>query len=280
MLNNNESNAIACLLIRADAVADVPELKPDMFENEIFGAMYREFLIAYDTGSQTNIALIKQRLEGLFDEKELCDSIIKVSNLAFTSVGFKTYASSIVDAYNARMLNKYLSSIQITDKTYNSAAQGIINEIDRLSGNKTCESLTLSQITEKYCEQYFCEKEKNDISTGIASLDEIISLEGGDMIVIGARPAVGKSAFVTQISTHISSKGLKIGFFNLEMQDQQMFERFVVSESGIGLTRLKRAVCFLNGEKERYYSAVEKLKGNDRIVISTGRKTISEIARE
>ena len=280
MLNNNEANAISCLLINENAIADVPELKPEMFENAILGAMYREFLVAYDTGKSTNIILIKQKLDDFFDEKELHNAIITVSNLSFTSVGFKAYAFSIVNAYKARMLNKYLSTIQITENSYNVAAQGIINEIDRLNGDKSSESLALSQIAKKFADKYFCEKEDTSISTGITKLDEMVSFEGGDMIVIGARPAVGKSAFVTQISTHIANNGLKVGFFNLEMLEQQMFERFIVSESGIGLTRLKRAVCFLNGEKERYYSAVEKLKKNDRIIISTGRKTVSEISRE
>ena len=83
------------------------------------------------------------------------------------------------------------------------------------------------------------EKIENDLSKGAVKIG---GLEGGDMIVIGARPAVGKSAFVTQITSSLAERGKKVGFYNLEMQEKQVYERFVVSHSGIGMTRLRRAI--------------------------------------
>ena len=84
-------------------------------------------------------------------------------------------------------------------------------------------------------------------------LDDIIGgLENGDVIVIGARPAVGKSAFVTQIALHLAGNKKKVAFYNLEMSEKQVYERLVSAVSGIGLTRIRRAHSFLGDEKERF----------------------------
>ena len=60
-----------------------------------------------------------------------------------------------------------------------------------------------------------------------------------------------------------------------------MYERFVVSESGIGLTRLRRAVRFLGDEKERFDKANKTLEKAENIVItSAGSKSVGEIRSE
>ena len=101
------------------------------------------------------------------------------------------------------------------------------------------------------------------------------------MIVIGARPAVGKSALVTQITSNLAKQGKRIGFYNLEMQNKQVYERFVVSESGIGLTRLRRAIKFLGDEEERFNKANETLEKAENIVITSGgAKSVSDIRSE
>lgn len=108
-------------------------------------------------------------------------------------------------------------------------------------------------------------------------MDDLLGgLEGGDVIVIGARPAVGKSAFVTQITSNLAEKGKKIGFYNLEMQEKQVYERFVVSGSGISLTRLRRAKKFLGDEKERFDSANEVLEQRSNIVLTTGNRSVRQ----
>jgi replicative DNA helicase len=61
------------------------------------------------------------------------------------------------------------------------------------------------------------------------------------------------------------------------MTEKQVFERFVATESGIGLTRIRRAIRFMNDEEEKYNNACKHLMEKDRIIIPTGSKTVSEI---
>ena len=129
--------------------------------------------------------------------------------------------------------------------------------------------------------KYFTDRGPASILTGLPKLDELLGgLEGGDVIVVGARPAVGKSAFVTQLATNFERQGKRVGFYNLEMQEKQVYERFISSQSGIGLTRLRRARHFLGDEKERFELANEVLEKKENIVISTGSRTVSGIRGE
>ena len=138
---------------------------------------------------------------------------------------------------------------------------------------KACVSNTLTSETIK--------REDERMYIGFSKLDDLLGgLEGGDMIVIGARPGVGKSALVTQITSNMAARGKRIGFYNLEMQEKQVYERFIVAQSGIRLTRLRRAKKFLGDEKERFDRANEELMKRDSIVITTGSKAMSEIRSE
>ena len=142
-------------------------------------------------------------------------------------------------------------------------------------------SKSLPEIIKENMNNYFCDREEDRLYVGFSKLDDLLGgLEGGDMIVIGARPGVGKSALVTQITSNMAANGKRVGFYNLEMQEKQVYERFVVAQSGIGLTRLRRAKKFLGDEEERFKKANKALLERDNIVITTGSKSMNEIRSE
>ena len=99
------------------------------------------------------------------------------------------------------------------------------------------------------------------------------------MIVIGARPGVGKSAFTSQIILEMAKAGKRIGFYNLEMSEKQVYERLLSNQSGIRLNRIRRAIQFLGDERERFERA-NKTLGKMDILISSGTKSVSEIRNE
>ena len=139
----------------------------------------------------------------------------------------------------------------------------------------------MAVIAAEQKDNYFRDNDENRIFVGFQRIDDLLGgLEGGDMIVIGARPGVGKSALVTQMTWAMAQAGKKVGFYNLEMQEKQVYERFVVSQSGIGLTRLRRAKHFLGDEKERFEKANAILEKQEKVVITTGSKAVSEIRAE
>lgn len=96
------------------------------------------------------------------------------------------------------------------------------------------------------------EKPQDAISTGLSGLDEMLGggLFGGSLFLIAARPAMGKSAKVTNLAVNIAKNGYSVGFFSLEMPGAQISQRIISSESDIDLYQTKtRLISNSNFEK-------------------------------
>jgi len=279
-----EQNVIGALLIDNDAMGKIYNiLEPEMFANELLGRMYYFFMAGYEQQSKVDPVVLQNRIASGCGiplrevQEEIRDCVLKTT----TSLMIKEHAEEVVRGYKASRLNRLLRGTLPSETTVEDQIRQLINELEALQDNRWVSSKTLSEITEEYKAQYFRDNVEEKMYLGFPRLDNILGgLEGGDMIVIGARPAVGKSALVTQITTNLAKRGKRVGFFNLEMQEKQIYERFIVSHSGISLTRLRRAVKFLGDEEERFRAANEVLAGRDNIVITTGSKAVSEIRTE
>ena len=79
------------------------------------------------------------------------------------------------------------------------------------------------------------------LSTGLATLDSVTrGLQKSDLIVVAARPAMGKTAFVLNLATHVALQGKTVAFFSLEMPREQLMHRIFCAEGQIDATRLAR----------------------------------------
>ena len=279
-----EQSVIGSLLMNQESIADVySTLEPQMFTDELFGKVYHEYQKAYDNHYDLSFSDIEQKLRSdSFPSEIIVEQLKDCLSSTITSVYIKRDANVIVNDYKAHRLDKFLNSIKVSPTNLKEQIRALQEELEVLQDKRQEKSKTLAEIAKENKVNYFKEREVKPLYLGFDKLDELLGgLEGGDMIVIGARPAVGKSALVTQITSNLARQGKRIGFYNLEMQNKQVYERFVVSESGIGLTRLRRAVKFLGDEEERFNKANETLEKAENIVITSGgAKSVSDIRSE
>jgi len=77
--------------------------------------------------------------------------------------------------------------------------------------------------------------------TGFVDLDEMTSgLQPSDLVLIAARPSMGKTSFVLNIAQHVGiNTGLTVGFFSLEMSKEQLFMRMLTGEARIDAHRFR-----------------------------------------
>ena len=275
-----EQNVIGSLLLDPESIGKIQGLEPDMFASELYGRMYLEFLRGYENGYQVNAVVLSAKITD-FPADMVQREIRTCLEKTLTSVEVGSYADIVIREYRAAQLDRILQSVKPDPENVDEQAGELINDLEALLDGRESQAKTLAEITRENKDRYFKDDAAQRTYIGFSKLDDLLGgLEGGDMIVIGARPGVGKSAFVTQITTALARSGKRVGFYNLEMQEKQVYERFVVAESGIGLTRLRRAVRFLGDEEERFRRANEVLEKEDRIIITTGSKAMSEIRNE
>ena len=279
-----EKSVIGSLLIDKDCISTVYNiLEPQMFTNELLGKIYHEYQRAFDRGYELTLPAIEQNLRSDAYPSEVIMTVLRECLAeTFTSSEVRQNALVVQNDYKAQKFNLILNSIKVSPNNLKSQIGALQKELEALLDSREVSSKSLSQITLENKDKYFKEREVKPLHIGFDKLDELLGgLEGGDMIVIGARPAVGKSALVTQITSNLAKQGKRIGFYNLEMQNKQVYERFVVSESGIGLTRLRRAIRFLGDEEQRFNDANKTLEKAENIVItSAGSRTVGEIKAE
>lgn len=78
------------------------------------------------------------------------------------------------------------------------------------------------------------------VNTGFATLDEMLEgLRAGQLIVVGARPAVGKTSFALTLALNAARQGVKVGIFSLEMSGKELAQRIICAESGISISQFR-----------------------------------------
>lgn len=124
---------------------------------------------------------------------------------------------------------------------------------------------------------------KGDITfllTGIADLDKAIGgLFPGEVTVLGARPAVGKSAMAAFIGANLAQKGKKVGICSLEMSPLQYMKRLLAATSGVDGRKLRTGRGITTEEWERLGEASFALADWD-MPFTFAVHTVEELAAE
>jgi len=277
-----EQHVIGALMMNTKAIGKIYDiLKADMFTDPLLEMIYKDIVQKYELGETVNVVTIVQSIEcASFPKVTIVKALQYCAGLSITSANIYSYAVAVVNEWKVRTLKERLQKVYPSAGSVENDIPELIQDLEAMKKCEKSKARKLKDIVADNQGNYFKERDFNALNTGFSRLDNATGgLEGGDVIVIGARPGVGKSAFVTQLMRQMASGGKKIGLFNLEMSESQVYERLVSAEGGLNLTRIRRAVKFLGDEEkcfERANTELEKLE----IVITNGTKAISDIRHE
>jgi len=115
------------------------------------------------------------------------------------------------------------------------------------------------------------------LTTGLKALDDAIGgFQSPDLYIIGARPAMGKTAVAMNM---MLSNNCAAGFFSTEQPMEQIGIRTLSIQSGVSANRVRKA-DFQNGDIERLISTLGQLKGRNVLIHDKANITIGELMRE
>lgn len=76
--------------------------------------------------------------------------------------------------------------------------------------------------------------------TGIAGFDAITDgLEPGQLVIVAARPSVGKTAFALNVADHVTQQGKTVAFFSLEMTRRELTQRLIALRAGVAVSAMR-----------------------------------------
>ena len=80
------------------------------------------------------------------------------------------------------------------------------------------------------------------VATGYPDIDKLFhGFRGGDLIIIAARPGVGKTAFALNLAVNSAKQGASVAFLSLEMSAVQLMQRIICSEANVNLSKIRGA---------------------------------------
>ncbi len=92
------------------------------------------------------------------------------------------------------------------------------------------------------------------VSTGFLDLDNLLSgLQKSDLIILAARPSMGKSALASSIAKNAAAEGASVGIFSLEMSVDQIVDRLISDISGINLWKLRTGNLKKQGDDNDFF---------------------------
>jgi replicative DNA helicase len=123
--------------------------------------------------------------------------------------------------------------------------------------------ISLRQIYDQYLEERAAIADPMEASapvmTGFSDLDELLGgMQRSDMIILGARPSLGKSALVVNVSLNAAKNGATVGIFSLEMSREQLALRILAGEAEVDAHRLRLGL-YTEAEEQRIIDAIGNL---------------------
>jgi len=190
---------------------------------------------------QRVFSLGQERFGGVAYVASLTDRISSAANV-------KHYAENIRDAAERRELIKLARGILTAaygeDREASSSgeiAARFGGLVARVGAKEDQHSTTLSAAVGSVLDHLEAGDEPDALSTGLGEFDLLLDggLRAGELIIIGARPGVGKTSLVLQIAEQLATQA-RTGFFSLEMDGRALASRWLSSASGVPSSAIRR----------------------------------------
>ncbi len=110
------------------------------------------------------------------------------------------------------------------------------------------------------------------VATGYVDLDlQLTGLHGGELLILAARPGVGKTSFAMNIATHVALKEKRAAaIFSLEMPAEQLLMRLLASAARVDMKKLRSGKSLTNADEERFQETAASLYTAPLYIDDTG----------
>lgn len=249
-----EEAVLGSLLIDPDAIFEISNfLKADAFYVAQNRWIYEAILSLSERHIPVDLITLNRELhaQGRLEDAGGEPYIVGLLNAVPTSINVEAYGK-MVEATSIR--RKLLQAAGTIARYAYDEAEDVSVVLDRselalfnISEQRVTRDLVhVKHVASEYLERIELLRERGDefigIPTGFTDLDRLLSgLNRSDLVIIAARPSMGKTALQNAIALTAARRYHKrVGMFNLEMSAEQLVQRMVAAETRIDSDRLRR----------------------------------------
>jgi len=248
-----EAAVIGAMLIDEEAIAQVIErLNAECFYHPPHRRIFRTVVFLFENNRAVDVITMTEKLssDGVMEQIGGAAYLAELSNAVPTSANLEYYMNIVHDKYILRTLIH--SATQIATDGYEAAhetnelldrAEKMIFEITgaRFKGDTTALKDIVKNCIETIDRLYQRKENITGIPTGFHEFDiQTAGLQPSDLIVVAARPSMGKSAFVANICEFVGiQEKVPTAIFSLEMSKEQLTQRMLCSQARINAHKVR-----------------------------------------
>lgn len=248
-----EQAVIGSILMDKDEMMNVADiLVPDDFYQSEYRMIYQAMVQINSEGRPVDLVTVHEQLKSMNVPPEVSslDFMIEVVNSVATSANAKHYAKIVKEKSLLRKVIKVNETIMEECYAGHESADAILEETEKqlfkLLQSRGAEDITPIKdvVMEAINRIEAASKQSGSVTgvpTGFTDLDyRTAGLQPSDMILIAARPSMGKTAFALNLAAHAAcKKHITTAIFSLEMSKVQLVNRFLSMESSVSAQNLR-----------------------------------------
>ena len=248
-----EQATLGALLLDDDAISvAIRYLRADDFYSNANRRIFQAILTLFNKGRKADIITVvdELRLQGDLDSSGGPAYVASLTSVVPTSANIDYYARIVQDRSIRRTLLKISADVTAQSFDDSNDSRMVVEEAQRqifeLTDNR--QTLTFKSAKEiipktiEAIEKLYNTKDAfTGVPSGLADLDAMTSgFQNSELIIIGARPSVGKTALALTMAANVSIKErIPTAFFTLEMSDMALMQRLIASEARIESEKLR-----------------------------------------
>ena len=250
-----ELSVLGAMMMSKEAIAVVVGiLKPEYFYREANSHIFTAILELYRRGEPVDLVTVATRLEKMGELEGIGgrSQLVELMEVVPTAANAEKYANIVLEKAMARSLIDTGSEIvadafdetQEVDDVLENAQKKIMDiSKDRVRDEFTKLDSVLKTVFDDIQSVYDKEDNLLGVPSGFPDLDAMTSgFQKSDLIILAARPAMGKTTFALNIAMNAAIKaGMPMAIYSLEMPKEQLAMRLLSSESKLDSKRLRTA---------------------------------------
>mgnify|MGYP000859089963 CR=1 FL=1 len=286
-----EKSVLGAIMIEPNAIVKVANvLLPKDFYKPEHQKIFETMLELFEKGKPIDILSVTSRLKEKKQLKEVGGSsyLTELVNSVPSAAHVNHYADIIKKKSIFRELIAVSSEINEKAFTADKEADEFLDEAEKKIFAISQESTTahfspvkndLKDAYERIERLHRGENKLRGVPTGFEDLDNLLSgLQRSDLIVLGARPSLGKTALALDIARSVAVKeNLPVGFFSLEMSREQIIDRLIAAEAQVTLWKLRTGRLTDDIEFEMIQEALDRLSKAPLFINDTPSPNILEM---
>ncbi len=285
-----EQSVIGSMIMDRDAIVTAAGMltKEDFYHSQ-YGLLFETITELWDDGAAVDIVTLQERLRAKnvppeISSLEYVDSLVAAVP---TSANVQSYAQIVREKAILRRLIRANESIEdscyrgeeSTDEILESTEKQIFNLLQSGTGDDVVPIKDL--VVDALDRIEAASKVQGNVTglaTGYPDMDyQLAGLQRSDLILLAARPSMGKTALALNIAQHVAIRDQKaVAIFSLEMSKEQLVNRLLAMESGVD-SRLIRNGNLADADWEELIAASDKVAKSKLIIDDTPGISVSEL---